>query len=239
MLCLRSNATLAATDPTEFANTLVDTLGVKHLVVGDDFRFGKDRQGDFALLKTVGTQRGFSVATHPTVEAGDQRISSTLIRELLAAGKLGEAAGLLGQPFRVTGRVTHGEKLGRQLGFPTANIPLRRSRSPLAGVYVVTVEGLADEGLTKDSGVANSGGARGPRQAIANVGRRPTVNGQRDQLEVHLLDYQGDLYGQRLTISFLAKLRGEQKFASLEALKTQIATDVELTRAWFAANDPG
>lgn len=222
VLSLRFNESLAATEPAQFANDLSDLLGVRHLVVGDDFRFGKDRCGDFELLKTVGKQRGYTVETHPTVAAGDERISSTLIRELLAIGDLGKAAGLLGQPFRVTGRVVHGDKLGRQLGFPTANIPLRRNKSPVSGVFVVTVEGLES----------------GPHKAVANVGRRPTVNGVGDRLEVHLLHYKGDLYGKRLTVSFLSRLRGEKKFDSVEMLQQQITTDVQTAETWFQRNDP-
>ena len=228
VVCLRFNEALAQTEPEAFAQKLLaDSLGVKHLVIGDDFRFGKDRSGDYALLEKVGAASGFTVASHPTVAMADERISSTRIRELLTAGECGQAAALLGQPFRVSGRVAHGDKLGRQLSFPTANIPLRRVRSPVNGVFVVTVEGLVENGVRLE-----------PHRAIANVGHRPTVNGIGDRLEVHLLDFSGDLYGQRLTVSFLAKLREEQKFESVDALKAQISADVEQARSWFINHDP-
>ncbi|MEG0860509.1 MAG: bifunctional riboflavin kinase/FAD synthetase [Pseudomonas sp.] len=220
VLCLAFNQRLSKLSAAEFVDTiLVDGLGVKHLEVGDDFRFGCDRVGDFEFLQQAGLSQGFTVEAAQTVELDGLRVSSTQVRQALAKADFALAERLLGRPYRISGRVLHGQKLARQLGTPTANIQLKRHRVPLSGVYLVSVEldGKAWPG-------------------VANIGVRPTVSGDGSaHLEVHLLDYAGDLYGRRLTVEFHHKLRDEQRFASLEALKSAIDADIAAARAhWHA-----
>ncbi|RAU44915.1 MULTISPECIES: bifunctional riboflavin kinase/FAD synthetase [unclassified Pseudomonas] len=216
VLCLTFNYQLSKLRATEFVDTvLIDGLGVKHLEVGDDFRFGCDRIGDFDFLQRVGAEKGFTVEAAQTVEIDGVRVSSTQVRNALAAGDFKLAERLLGRPFEITGRVLHGQKLARQLGTPTANVQLKRRRVPLSGVYLVSAE---------------IDGKVWP--GVANIGVRPTVAGDgRPHLEIHLLDFAGDIYGRRLTVVFHQKLRDEQRFASLEALKTAIDADVAAARA--------
>jgi riboflavin kinase / FMN adenylyltransferase len=218
VLCLAFNRRLRELSAAEFVRqVLVDGLGVRHLEVGDDFRFGCDRSGDFAFLVQAGAQQGFSVEAALTVELDADRVSSTRVRQALQAGELELAERLLGRPFALTGRVLHGQKLARQLGTPTANVQLKRRQPPLRGVFLVSA--LVD----------------GQRyRGVANIGQRPTVAGDgRPHLEVHLLDFAGDLYGRRLTVIFHQKLRDEQRFASLEALKAAIDADVAAARAYW------
>jgi len=220
VLCLAFNQRLSKLSADEFVETiLVDGLGVKHLEVGDDFRFGCDRLGDFAFLQDAGQRHGFSVEAAQTVELDGLRVSSTQVRDALAAADFALAERLLGRPFRIGGRVLHGQKLARQLGTPTANVQLKRRRVPLSGVYLVSAE---------------IDGKVWP--GVANIGVRPTVAGDGSaHLEVHLLDFAGDLYGRRLTVEFHYKLREEQRFASLEALKSAIDADIAAARAhWHA-----
>ena len=215
VLCLAFNQRLSQLSAAEFVATiLVDGLGVKHLEVGDDFRFGCDRLGDFDFLQQAGAAHGFSVEAAQTVELAGGRVSSTQVRTALAAADFGLAEQLLGRPFRIAGRVLHGQKLARQLGWPTANVQLKRRRVPLTGVYLVS---------------AQIDGQTWP--GVANIGVRPSVASDgRAHLEVHLLDFAGDLYDRRLTVVFHHKLRDEQRFASLEALKAAIDTDVAAAR---------
>ncbi|QGW75948.1 bifunctional riboflavin kinase/FAD synthetase [Pseudomonas alkylphenolica] len=220
VLCLAFNQRLSKLSAAEFVDTiLVDGLGVKHLEVGDDFRFGCDRVGDFEFLQQAGLSQGFTVEAAQTVELDGLRVSSTQVRQALANADFALAERLLGRPYRISGRVLHGQKLARQLGTPTANIQLKRRRVPLSGVYLVSVE---VDGK--------------PWPGVANIGVRPTVSGDGSaHLEVHLLDYAGDLYGRRLTVEFHHKLREEQRFASLEALKSAIDADIAAARAhWHA-----
>ena len=220
VLCLAFNQRLSKLSADEFVETiLVDGLGVKHLEVGDDFRFGCDRLGDFAFLQDAGQRHGFSVEAAQTVELDGLRVSSTQVRDALAAADFALAERLLGRPFQIGGRVLHGQKLARQLGTPTANVQLKRRRVPLSGVYLVSAE---------------IDGKVWP--GVANIGVRPTVAGDGSaHLEVHLLDFAGDLYGRRLTVEFHHKLREEQRFASLEALKSAIDADIAAARAhWHA-----
>jgi riboflavin kinase / FMN adenylyltransferase len=222
VLCLAFNQRLSKLSAAEFVDTvLVDGLGVKHLEVGDDFRFGCDRIGDFDFLQQAGAEKGFTVEAAQTVEIDGVRVSSTKVRNALAAADFTLAEHLLGRPFEITGRVLHGQKLARQLGTPTANIQLKRRRVPLSGVYLVSaqIDGKVWPG-------------------VANIGVRPTVAGDgRPHLEIHLLDFTGDVYGRRLTVVFHQKLRDEQRFASLEALKTAIDADVAAARAhWGMVN---
>ncbi|MCS3511741.1 MULTISPECIES: bifunctional riboflavin kinase/FAD synthetase [Pseudomonas] len=219
VLCLAFNQRLQSLSAAEFVDRiLVDGLGVQHLEVGDDFRFGCDRVGDFDFLQQAGIQQGFTVEAAQTVELDGLRVSSTQVRNALAAADFALAERLLGRPFRIAGRVLHGQKLARQLGTPTANVQLKRRRVPLTGVYLVSVD---IDGQ--------------PWSGVANIGVRPTVAGDgKAHLEVHLLDFAGDLYDRRLTVVFHQKLREEQRFASLEALKTAINADVAAARALAA-----
>lgn len=218
LVCLPFNSWLRNLTAEEFVQRiLVDGLHLRHLVVGDDFRFGCDRSGDFNLLASLGARLGFGVEHTQTIEVEGSRVSSTRVREALAAGDLALAERLLGRPYTMCGRVVHGQKLGRQLGVPTANLLLARQRVPLSGVFAVRVH---MEGLPAWPGVAN-------------VGVRPTVNGNRTLLEVHLLDFAETLYGRWLEVEFRARLRDEIRFPSLEALKAQIAADIEAARGYF------
>ena len=216
VLCLAFNQRLSKLSAAEFVDTiLVDGLGVKHLEVGDDFRFGCDRLGDFDFLTQVGCFQGFTVEAARTVEMDGVRVSSTQVRKALSIADFTLAEALLGRPFQITGRVLHGQKLARQLGWPTANVQLKRHRVPFTGVYLVSVE---------------IDGKQWP--GVANIGVRPTVAGDgKAHLEVHLLDFAGNLYDRRLTVAFHHKLRDEQRFASLEALKSAIDADVAAARA--------
>lgn len=219
VVCLRFNRGLAAMPADEFVERiLIAGLDVRYLVVGDDFRFGQGRHGDFAMLEAMGEQSGFAVARMHTVNIGRARVSSTRVRDALAVGDLAMAQQLLGRPYRISGRVVHGDKRGRTIGFPTANIRLHHKALPLSGVYAVEVFGLEHE----------------PRIGVANVGMRPTVDGRQALLEVHLFDFAEDIYRRYIHVDFLHKLRDERRFDSLDALQAQIATDAETARAYFA-----
>jgi riboflavin kinase/FMN adenylyltransferase len=218
ILCLRFNQRLAELTPDAFIhNILVDGLDVKYLVVGDDFRFGKGRAGDYARLQQAGKQFGFEVASTHTCHVGDERVSSTRVRDALRHGDLDMAALLLGRSYAMCGRVAHGDKRGRTIGFPTANIYLHRASSPLAGVFAVEVAGLGDTVV----------------RGVANVGNRPTVNGTRALLEVHLFDFDREIYGAHVQVNFCRKLREEQRFESLAALRSQILQDAQQATRFF------
>ncbi|AXN32447.1 bifunctional riboflavin kinase/FAD synthetase [Vibrio coralliilyticus] len=218
LLCVNFNKRFANQTPDEFiSDLLVKRLGVKFLVVGDDFCFGKGRKGNFKMLKEAGEKHGFEVVSTQSFCLEQLRVSSTAIREALASDELNSAAEMLGRDYSISGRVSHGRKLGRTIGFPTANIPLKRCVSPVSGVYVVEALGLGSK----------------PIGGVANIGNRPTVNGVRQQLEVHLFDFQANLYGKQLEIVLLHKLRDEHKFDSFEALKQQIELDAEAARVWL------
>lgn len=218
LMVLRFNRHLAALSAEAFVERLlVDGLGVRHLLVGDDFRFGHKRAGDFQLLRDLGQRHGFAVASHDTVRAGSERISSTRVRAALGAGDLLLAERLLGRPYCLHGRVGHGDQRGRTLGFPTANLHLHRHAAPLSGVFAVLVHGIGER----------------PREAVANLGVRPTLGGTEARLEVHLFDFDQDIYGAHLRVEFRARLRAERKFPSLEALREQIAEDSRAARALF------
>lgn len=218
LLCIQFNQSFANLTAEEFIrDLLVEKLGVKFLVVGDDFCFGRGRKGDFSMLKKAGEQYGFQVVNTESFCLQQERVSSTAIREALANDQLSLAASMLGRRYSISGRVSHGQKLGRTIGFPTANMPLKRTVSPVSGVYVV--EALCQDGQTV--------------QGVANIGRRPTVNGERQQLEVHLFDFNANLYGKQMEVFLLHKLRDEKKFESFEALKEQIELDAEAARVWL------
>lgn len=220
VFCLQFNQRLRQLSAHDFIKqVLVDGLGIKSLVVGDDFRFGCDRAGDFSLLQKAGEEYGFSAYDTCTVQEGGERISSTRIRGALLAEQFEEAERLLGHPYTMRGRVVYGQQLGRTIGVPTANVRLRRYRSPLNGVFAVRLR-LVKEDIWLPG--------------VANVGVRPTVGGEtRPILEVHLLDFTGHLYGQEVEVRFDKKLRDEQKFSSLDALKTQIHSDIATAKQYF------
>lgn len=218
ILCLPFNDALRSLTARQFIErVLIDGLGVHHLVVGDDFRFGCDRRGDFELLTRVGEECGFGVEHTRTFVLDDERVSSTRVRTLLASGNFSQAARLLGRPYRLAGRVVADQKLGRTIGVPTANLPLLPGPMALRGVYA-TLNRLADGRVLP---------------GVANIGWRPTVGAIRPVLEVHLLDFEGDLYGQCLKVTPCARLRGEQVFAGLEPLKRQIQLDLARGRDYF------
>jgi len=219
VLVLRFNQSFSQQSPDAFIqNLLVNGLGVKYLVIGDDFRFGKDRAGDFEMLKAAGRQHDFEVVNMHTFVLDDERVSSTRVRSALAEGDLNEAEKLLGRTYRMSGRVAHGDKKGRTIGFPTANIHLHRINTPLRGVFAVELFGLEGE----------------PLPGVANLGTRPTVGGMRTLLEIHLFDFQGDIYGRHVHVDFLHKLRDERRFDSFDELKAQIQRDAQQARAFFA-----
>ena len=216
LLLLPFGPALAGQEAADFVDeVLVGTLGVHHLVIGDDFRFGRDRAGDFALLERAGREHGFDVVACETVDDGTGRISSSRVRAHLAAGELAAAAALLGRPYRISGRVVHGEKVGRTLGFPTANVALGGHRPPLRGVFAVRATEI---------------GSRRSWPGVANLGERPTIGGRKLLLEVHVFDGAPELYGHHLTVDFLHFIRGERRFDSLDALKAQIAADAGAAR---------
>ena len=219
VMILRFNRALAAMSPEAFIEEiLIHSLKVRFLVIGDDFRFGQKRAGDYSLLVKTGRERGFEVADTRTVLAGGERISSTLIREALLKGDLDRARELLGKPYEVCGRIIHGQKRGRTFGFPTANLLMQRKNTPVRGVFAVTMRGLGPT----------------PIPGVANVGSRPTVTGDPTMLlETHLLDYRGDLYGRRVEVEFHARLRDERRFDGIPELKAQIEMDIQAARDFF------
>lgn len=221
VVCLQFNSRLRNLSAEDFIDqVMVRGLSVKHLVVGDDFRFGCDRAGDFRLLQEVGKARGFAVEHTRTIMVKGERISSTRVRQALAENRLADAQELLGRPYAISGRVVYGRALGRELGVPTANIMLGGKRPALRGVYVVAVE------------MPNGRIERG----LANIGVRPTVDGKHPSLEVHLLDFSADLYGRRLSVTFLYHLRDEQQFADVAELEKTIHRDLARGRDWLASH---
>lgn len=218
LLCVRFDQKFAAMSAPDFIeHLLVNKLGVKFLVVGDDFRFGHDRAGDYRMLQAAGHKYGFDVVSTQSLRVANFRVSSTLIRQKLADGEIEQAQAMLGHPYIISGRVRHGEKKGRTIGFPTANIALERKVSPLHGVYAVEV---ALDGVNY--------------RGVANIGQRPTVHGSRMQLEIHLFDFQDDIYGKTIDTRVLHKIRDEFKFDSFEQLKQQIARDVVEAKTFFS-----
>lgn len=212
LLVVRFNQAFADSDPKHFIDKiLVNRLNVKFLVVGDDFHFGKARRGNFAMLKERGRIYGFHVQDTDSFEIDEHRVSSTMIRDALNAGDLATAEKLLGRPYSVCGAVAHGDKRGRSIGFPTANIELQRENAPIRGVFAVTMTGI-------DDGVC---------AGVANVGIRPTFDGgSKAILEVHLFNFDQDIYGQEVEVHFKEKIRDEVRFQSLNELQQQIQKDV-------------
>lgn len=200
----------------------VESLGVRHVVVGDDARFGRKAKGDYRLLRSAGQRYGFGVSNFGTLALDGERVSSTRIRECLESGELPAAERLLGHPYFIMGRVVYGQRLGASLGFPTANIRLQRNKPALDGVYAVDVDWRG-----------------GCYQGVANLGLRPTVGGQAHLLEVHLFDFDRDIYGEHLKVRFRHRVRAEQRFESVDALREQIGADVERARTLLARDTDG
>lgn len=212
----------ALTAETFVEQILGRTLQTRYVLVGDDFRYGAGRAGDFATLQAAGWAQGFDAEFLPTVEVAGERASSTAVRSALATGDLDHAARLLGRPYSISGRVVHGDKLGRDIGFPTANIQLKHNRPPLMGIFAVEVDGLDGKMLP----------------GVASLGKRPTVK-RPDAvpvLEVHLFDFDAEIYGRRVRVDFLHKLRDEEKYPDLESLVAQIGRDVDHAKHFLARN---
>lgn len=213
------NRILANYEPEQFIQQiLVSKLNLKHLVIGDDFHFGKMRRGNFKLLQAFGTLNGFSVEKSESYELSALRVSSTLIRDALNADDLTQAQQLLGRDYSICGRVAQGDKLGRTLGFPTANIKMLRRNTPIRGVFAVTMTGIDNQEF----------------QGVANVGIRPTIEGNHKViLETHLFDFDQDIYGRYVSVQFKQKIRNEMRFTSINELKAQIRFDVNVAKAFF------
>ncbi|MGH8119023.1 MAG: bifunctional riboflavin kinase/FAD synthetase [Gammaproteobacteria bacterium] len=218
LLCLRFNRGLAECTPRQFVErVLVAGLAVKHLIVGDDFRFGKNREGGYDTLVKLAGQSGYQVDHTTTCAIEGGRVSSTRVREALASGDMQLAARLLGRPYAISGRVIHGDKRGRELGYPTINMDLHRLRSPVVGIFVSRVHGLGTESSP----------------AVTSVGNRPMFAGTRMLVETHLLDYAGDAYGANIQVELLQKLREEEMFRNNSELQQQIERDIAMARKYF------
>ena len=211
LLIVNFNQRFADLDPTYFIQEiLVRRLNVKYLVVGDDFHFGKARRGNFVLLQEAGDKYNFKVIDTASYSVKGSRVSSTLIRDALNNGDLASAESMLGRNYSVCGRVVHGEKLGRKIGFPTANIQMQRKNTPIQGVFAVTMTGIGEK----------------PIYGVANVGTKPTVNGSaKVLLETHLFNFNQDIYGKYVEVHFKHKIRSEMRFQSVDDLKRQIQLD--------------
>jgi len=219
VVVLRFDQALSRTSAETFVEEfLLDGLGMRDIVAGEDFRFGRDGYGNLMLLEEYGARHGFRVVKRETFHVAGGRVSSSWVRDALANGELELAAELLGRPYRMCGRVRRGDRIGRTLGYPTANIDPERLVCPLGGIYVVTVSGLEPR----------------PLPGVASVGTRPTLDGTRTVIEAHLFDFDRDIYGRRVEVHFLHKLRDELRFDSLEALRAQIDRDADRARSYFA-----
>ena len=197
---------------------LVHGLNVRHVVVGDDFHFARRREGNIGQLQSAGEVLGFSVEQVPSVIVNDVRVSSTTIRDALAAGDLQAATALLGRPYRMSGKVVRGDRVGRTLGYPTANVDLRRRQSAVMGIFAARVHGVGPE----------------PLDAVASVGSRPTFNGTRPLLEVHIFDFDGDIYGDYIHVDFIEWIREQEKFDSADELVAQMHIDADNARSALA-----
>ena len=218
LLCLHFDAELAGLDAETFVQRiLIDSLNTRHLVIGDDFHFGRNRQGNFEFLREHSERFGFTVDATETLISGGERVSSTRVRECIQRGDFDGAAALLGRPYSLSGRIAHGQKLGRQLGYPTINIKMGDKTLIVKGIFAVQVKGIDNQ----------------PLRGVASIGTRPTVNGVDTILEVYILDFDRDVYGYRVVVEFLHKIRDEEKFASLEELTAHIAQDTEKAIAFF------
>jgi riboflavin kinase/FMN adenylyltransferase len=220
VLCVRFDRRFAGIEAQGFIrDVLVKGLGVRYMVVGDDFRFGAKRAGDFRMLQDAGHREGFEVTHLPTVVLDGERVSSSRVRSALGTGDMGEAARLMGRPYRIAGRVVTGQRLGRSLGIPTANLPMRRRRAIRQGIYAAEV-GCGDGRMLP---------------AVINIGVRPTVNPTDCLLEAHILDFDRNLYGKRIEVRPLKYLRAEAKFENLDALRVQMNEDIRQARGFFVS----
>ena len=218
LVCLQFNRTLANLSAQDFVSEiLINRLNIKHLVIGDDFCFGKNRSGDFNYLKQCGEQFGFDVENTHTLMIDNERVSSTRIRQCLANDDMISTRQLMGRPYTLSGKVAHGKKLGRQLGFPTINIKMGNRALAVHGIFAVLVKGLDNRVL----------------RGVASIGTRPTVNGTGTILEVYILNFNEQIYGECVDIEFLHKLRKEEKFDSLNALTVQINQDINHAQEYF------
>lgn len=213
---LKFNNQLRSMTPINFLDKVLLRLNIKKLIIGDDFKFGANREGDFNLLEKWGTENSIKVSNTETFKIEGERVSSTRIRKALTSGQFGLANKLLGRPFTYSGKVVYGQQLGAQLGIPTANLWLPKNKLPISGVYIVKVK------LDKDE-----------LNGIANMGIRPTVGGELPVLEIHLLDFSQSIYGKTLTVEFLKKVRDEKKFENINALKEQIFKDISTAKKYF------
>jgi len=208
--CPRFNAQMRDIAADAFIRRiLVHGLNSRHIVVGDDFRFATKREGTLEHLQRAGAALGYAIEQVPSIKVGDVRVSSTVIREALWDGELQQATALLGRPYRMSGKIVLGEKVGRTLGFPTANVDLRRKQSAVMGIFAVRVQGLPG----------------GPKDAVASVGTRPTFDGTKPLLEVHLFDFDQDIYGEYIHVDFIARLRSEIKYDDIADLVAQMHQD--------------
>ena len=224
LVTLRFDEHMRGMTPEAFVDELiVRGLGARHVVVGDDFRYGSNAGGTIETLRAAGRARGFGVEQIPPFAIEGVRVSSTAVRECLERADYFGAARLLGRRYRMIGRVTQGKRLGRTLGFPTANLRLMRRKSPMWGVLAVRVHGIGPE----------------PLGGVASLGTRPTVMGTEPLLEVHVFDFSGDLYGRLIEVEFIAKLRDEVKFDSLDAMVVQMKIDAEVAREMLSKVDSG
>ena len=216
------NARFAQMSAAEFIHALHEKMSARFVLIGDDFRFGSGRAGDFALMEKIGMQHGFAVQAVHSVLHNGVRISSTAVRAALAEGNMRIAQSYLGRRYSISGRVEHGDGLGRKIGFPTANIQLKHNRPPLSGIFVVQAHA---EGM-------------GVLQGVASLGVRPTVHRDgKPVLEVHLFEFAQQIYNKHMRLDFLHKLRDEEKYPDMETLARQIALDVENAKQWFKRND--
>ena len=222
LLCLEFNAHLAGLSAKEFVdNILVQKLNTRHLVIGDDFRFGKNRGGDFTYLRQRGLEAGFEVENTHTLLIDNERVSSTRIRQCLARNDMVSARQLLGRPYTLSGKIAHGKKLGRELGFPTINLKMGKRPIAVNGIFAVLVKGLDNRVL----------------RGVASIGTRPTVNGVGTILEVYILNFTEKVYGRCVDIEILHKLRDEEKYDSLDALTVQISQDINDAKTYFEHNE--
>ena len=221
VVCIRFDETIARLSAVEFVEKiLLNGLAIEKLIIGDDFRFAKNREGDYHFLLDAGQHYGFDVSMTESFNSGDERISSTLIRQALAEGNINKATVMLGRPYRIGGRVAHGDKRGRKIGFATANIELHRYLSPVAGIFSGRVYGIGNKAL----------------DAVIYVGSKPVYKGDRVVLEVHILDFDEEIYGRHIQVEFLEKLRGEGEFETEEELVKQIQIDINNARESLKQN---
>jgi riboflavin kinase/FMN adenylyltransferase len=233
VLCLPFNQKLRSMSADQFIQTiLLDGLQIRHLIVGDDFRFGCDRTGDYQLLQ----QAGFSVEDTKTFEVEGERVSSTRVREYLSANDLAAANKLLGRPYRMSGRIGYGRQLGRTIGVPTANVILQRNKLPMTGVYAVKAIEITVDKCNESQALGHERSVTEKEwQGVANIGVKPTVAGTPEpSLEVHIFDIDENLYGKRLSIEFCQKIREEKKFNGLDELKVAIGNDMQVAREFFS-----